>query len=98
MARFWIAKVEITDDVHRAASLVEEGEPNDTGTQIWPIRFRGWAQTSMLAVRPFRPRGATVVAAHRYLTSLCTADSVLATDSAHYHLDWWRYKRSGPHR
>jgi hypothetical protein len=33
--------VGITDDVHRAAVLVKEGDPRDTVAGISPNRFRG---------------------------------------------------------
>ena len=48
---------------------------------ICPSRFRGGLRKSVPAVHPLRRRGTNVVAAHRYVTSLRTADSVLATDN-----------------
>jgi toxin ParE1/3/4 len=78
-----IAKIEITDHGHRAADLAEGCDPKDTAAGICPSRFRGCLRKSVPAVHPLRRRGTNVVAARRYVTSLRTADSVLATDSQH---------------
>ena len=75
-----IAKIEITDHGHRAADLAEGCAPKDTVAGICPSRFRGGLRKSVPPVHPLRRRGTNVVAAHRYVTSLRTADSVLATD------------------
>lgn len=47
---------------------------------ICPSRFRGCLRKSVPDVHPLRRRGTNVVAARRYVTSLRTTDSVLATD------------------
>ena len=76
-----IAKIEITDHGHRAADLAEGCDPKNTVAGICPSRFRGCLRKSVSAVHPLRRRGTNVVAARRYVTSLRTADSVLATDN-----------------
>ena len=76
-----IAKIEITDHGHRAADLAEGCDPKDTVAEICPGRFRGCLRKFVPAVHPLRRRGTKVVAARRYVTSLRTADSVLATDN-----------------
>ena len=76
-----IAKIEITDHGHRVADLAEGCDPKDTVAGICPSRFRGCLRKSVPAVHPLRRRGTNVVAARRYVTSLRTADSVLATDT-----------------
>jgi hypothetical protein len=54
--------VGITDDVHRAAVLAEEGDPRDTVAGISPNRFRGCLRKSVTAVCPLRCRGTPLVA------------------------------------
>jgi len=75
-----IAKIEITDHGDWAADLAEGCDPNDTVAGICPSRFRKCLRKSVPAVHPLRRRGTSVVAARGYVTSLRTADSVLATD------------------
>ena len=75
------AKIEITYHGHRAADLAEGCDPKDTVAGICPSRFRGCLRKSVPAVHPLRRRGTNVVAARRYVTSLRTADPVLATDT-----------------
>ena len=77
-----IATIEINDRGDWAADLAEGFDPKDAVAGICPSRFRRCLRKSVPAVHPLRRRGTNVVAARRYVTSLRTEDSVLATDRA----------------
>jgi hypothetical protein len=79
-----IAVVGITDEVDRAAGLAEEGQPNNSLSG--PL-FR-WVSAEIGARLPAHAHRTRIHSHfHRYVTPLCLADPVLATDNSKKAID-----------